>query len=877
MIEITPSPACTFRVARFHYRDTLQGLFTLELQVVTELGGPSTRELVGRELTLQLGGRGAEATTGGPVPAIRGIIRRAELDPGPADRAQLRYHLEVAPPHHVTTLRRNCRIFQNMSVPEIVAQVLGEYQSLPAPVMRLHDSYPAREYTTQYGESDQEFLWRLLADQGITTYFDHTANSVLVLTDRPASAGPESPAIDGAGRTGGGRALAGVEIGSSLQLGVTIHRDLDFTRPGYRIEGTQRSVDLHEHEDEMESYQFALGVESEGDGATARARRQLEASRARSHHVTVNGSFLLAAGARAQLTGHHRSELSERMIVVGATFGGMGDALETGSTSVSGSHGVHGRYECVPESIGYRPTPIAKPRLLGTHTALVVPSEPGQEIDVDPYLRVLLAFPWDRRELRHNTSRRVRVSQGWAGPNYGFVTIPRVGDEVLVEFLAGDPDQPVITGRLFNGMSPPPLQLPQERTRSVWRTRSTPGGEGYNELLFEDRAGQEFLSIRAERDHRTWVGHDASVEVRNNQSCAVAGDRTLGVEGAETTTIGGASRLAVGADRAESIEGSFHGFVRGSREELVLGRHSRTVEGTATEHVGGSSSLSVTDDRIVTVGRHHTLVVGARGEPGVASSSTFVHGQQTISATDGLVLSSDAAIAIVCGESRIELTPEKIILVSKTVEVRATDEVHAIAGDGPALHLTKVAELSGKEVKLYSDGASLELDSNASLNGSKVQLAKSSGSKSSYDANDAALETVELKVRATMPNGDGYGGKHYRLLVEGQRFEGTTAANGLVQATIPKAAKTAHLTVWTGSYPSGPTLVWQMAIGELPDISTPAGAAARLGNLGHAVGTTDDDPDTRAAIRDYQRHRGLPQTGQLDTATLGRLGEDHGS
>jgi type VI secretion system secreted protein VgrG len=201
--------------------------------------------------------------------------------------------------------------------------------------------------------------------------------------------------------------------------------------------------------------------------------------------------------------------------------------------------------ECTDAARPYRPARRPKPRIAGTQVAFVVGAG-KEEIDVDALGRVEVELRWDRRSLGSRTSRRVRVSQGWAGPGYGFVCLPRVGDEVLIEYLDGDPDQPLVVGRVHNAVSVSPLSLPEEKTVSVWQTRSSPGGDGYNQIRMDDAAGAELMSLRAQRDFRQEVLRNADVRVGVGQTTSVGGSAAASVGGDQSLKVGGTYAVSAG-------------------------------------------------------------------------------------------------------------------------------------------------------------------------------------------------------------------------------------------------------------------------------------------------------------------------------------------
>ncbi|WP_437977835.1 type VI secretion system tip protein TssI/VgrG [Sorangium sp. So ce295] len=252
-------------------------------------------------------------------------------------------------------------------------------------------------------------------------------------------------------------------------------------------------------------------------------------------------SFALGAGARFTVEGHPRADVNGQLLVIRSRC-----AVTEGADGRPARRNV---LVCVPAGDPWRPARRPKPRIFGTQTAFVVGNKAGvDEIDVDEHGRVKVEFRWDRRDLHEgNPTRFVRVSQGWAGLDYGFVMLPRVNEEVIIAYLDGDPDEPVVVGRLHNAWSVAPLKLPAEKTRSIWKSKTSPGGEGFNQIMMEDKKGEELLELHAHRDNLVTAGANQTVDVGGDQKVHVAGKREDHVEGAVkedydtslTTTIGG--------------------------------------------------------------------------------------------------------------------------------------------------------------------------------------------------------------------------------------------------------------------------------------------------------------------------------------------------
>lgn len=482
---------------------------------------------------------------------VKGIVRSVEQltsEPG----GQSHYRISIVPELWALTQNRTRRIFQEQDVIVTSVQVLSEgaatqeLQVLPTAMTEPHGAVPHR---TQYDESDYVFLRRIWLEEGFVPVLDRAPDP-----EREAGADvpvvrlyddttlipvevevPFEPLAQGAHASHGGLRAVSVERGAVAVPDRTATRDFDFLRPALLLEGgAVRRAGTFRHDTEI----FSFEVETPPGDLDVRARRLLEATQLATGTAILSTTATLLPGRAIKLTRH---PAGEPILVVTAV------ATTVRSLSSGEVHREH-RVEAVVRALRFRLHSPPRPRAEGVQSAIVV----GEgEIDVDENGSVLVRFPWDRRSEAERdskrSSRRVRVAHSWAGPGYGLITIPRVGEEVLVSFLDADPDAPVVTGRLYNGQNLSQLTLPDQRTQSCWRSRSSPGGELFNEILMEDLAGEELLSITAGRDFFTWVGRDWEGYVGRDHTMTVEGKSNVQVkQGAQTSVVGGARKHVVG-------------------------------------------------------------------------------------------------------------------------------------------------------------------------------------------------------------------------------------------------------------------------------------------------------------------------------------------
>jgi len=497
------------------------------------------------------------------------------------------YFIKIVPALWRTTLRRNNRIFQHLTIPDIVQKVLAEWQIEPE--LKLSETYPEHEYRVQYGETDFTFISRMLEEAGISYYFTHDPpKSKLVLTDQPTSAEarPALPFVDNPNQEAEKEFVTKVKLTQRVKPGRFTIRDFDFRKSlDYQLFGEARA----KTELAYEHYQYDPGAfwfepgqggdtpvaddkgfartnEKEGTG---RVIRELEAARRARRVVSFKTNVLdLSPGTLMTISPHPRGDISgKRLLSIYSTLEGapgdewtmMGEAL----------------YADTP----YRPKRrTARPRIRGVQSAVVV-GPPGEEIFVDEFGRVRVQFHWDREgKYDDNSSCWIRVSQNWAGAGYGFLSLPRVGQEVLVEFFEGDPDRPIVTGRVFNQTRQVLYKLPDDKTKSGWKTETYPGAGGFNELSFEDAKGREEVHVQAEKDYTELV--------KNNQSSSVLNNRTASVTSNDSWTVGGSQSFSVGINQSHTIGKA----------------QSNTICESRTSSIGGTDAIHAGDVLMMNVG-----------------------------------------------------------------------------------------------------------------------------------------------------------------------------------------------------------------------------------------------------------------------------------
>ncbi|APR86660.1 Rhs element Vgr protein [Minicystis rosea] len=626
-------------VRSFSIDQRMSGLFEVSVVAVSPDDDLDLDALLGSGAALRLG----SADAGASFRAWTGIVSHAEqVDIDAAHEAT--YYLRIVPALWRTTRRRNNRIFQHRSIPEIATSLLAEWGIEPIVELDLA-SFPRFEYRVQYGETDFAFLSRILEEAGIAYAFrdpdpaEEAAQTALVLgTDAHAGALREGgPLIYVPGKDvqHPPSSIWQVRFIEDVRAGRRTLRDYDFrSRPDFQLFAEARAqVSI---EDRFELYDYAPGaflVEPEGGRgarvderhAQALAARQLGAERQGKRSVSFRANVLdLAPGVVFAIAGHPRRELGDarRLLAVRQIIEGARD----GEWNITG--------HAVLADEPYRPALVTpRPRIHGVQSALVV-GPAGEEIHTDELGRVRVQFHWDREGKRdQNSSCFVRVSQAWAGRGFGVEAIPRVGDEVLVGFFEGDPDQPVVVGRVHNSAARVPLALPAQKTRTTWRTESTPGGGGWNEITFEDQKGKELVYVQAERDlerlvkqHETvTIGASLETSIGTTETRAIGADQTVRIGGSRTSEVKGSETLAVGESFRLDLGGGAAGaaITRDKRIVFTTGEASIVLDGPniyfdaqAAVHLKGGDVVAIAGAEVhVDGGPNVYLNAGSAGAP----------------------------------------------------------------------------------------------------------------------------------------------------------------------------------------------------------------------------------------------------------------------
>jgi len=579
----TPLGANALGLRSVTVQEHLSRLFQIEAQLLSEDAKVDFDRVVGHNVTirLQLDSKTARY--------FNGFVSRFVQEGTSEGYAQ--YRATVVPWLWFLTRAADCRIFQDKTVPEIIEEVFKAH-GFADYKLSLSTTYPKREYCVQYRETDFNFVSRLMEQEGIYYFFEHeNGKHTLVLADSPSAHNP-FPNYDkiefqefekGAARR---EVITDWILDKELQPVAYALSDFDFTKPKTSLRAVASVTRQHGAAHfEVFDYPGEYVETSEGERLANARLEELQ-----TQHETLRGRSRargLAAGCLFTLTGHPRADQNREYLITGVTL-----EADAGEFASGGAKGGEEFFTCgftaIPKDQTFRaPRLTPKPVVQGPQTAIVVgPS--GEEIYTDKYGRVKVKFHWDRDpKADQSSSCWIRVAQVWAGKKWGAIYTPRVGQEVIVEFLEGDPDQPIITGRVYNAEAMPPYELPARATVSTLKSNSSKGGQGFNEIRFEDKKGQEQLFIHAERNLDTrvkkesfeWVGDKRHLIVEKDQLDHVKGKRDVRVEGDEALQVDGNAHLTIKGARAIEVGGKLSLTVKGDVAEAFQAAHSEQTSG----------------------------------------------------------------------------------------------------------------------------------------------------------------------------------------------------------------------------------------------------------------------------------------------------------
>lgn len=622
--EIRIATAAALDVREANITEGANMLTDIRVLAVSQRSDIDLAEVIGEEASFRM----TVNTPGGPATRKwTGVCRDIELVRAETSGLTT-YEIHIAPTLWLATQRRNHRIFQHKSELEIALEILRHWNVEPE--VRLDaESYKKRKYRVQYAESDYDFVCRMLEQAGITFLLhERDGKQRLVLCDAPERADKRSQPLTFVDTPSLGGQLKLHATGLSLGRRVRPHRytmrDHDYRRPArYPLlssaaVSSQRNNPLLK---KMERFHYVPGAflfRTEANNPTPHAddrgaartdereakrlaENRLAAKRAEARRLAFStNAHDVTPGTVLSISGHPHPELhgSAAWLVLSTQLQVLDDPAQ-------GEQEVELYVEAVSASAAYRPPLRTKrPRVEGVESATVVGPK-GEEIHTDEFGRVRVHFHWDRESrFDERSSCWIHVSQPWGGAGFGGTNLPRVGQEVLVSFLGGDPDRPIVVGRVYTNLQKTPYALPANKTRSGWRSCSSPHTGGYNEIMFEDAAGREVFSMQAERDRQTLVKRDDTTEIGRDRKITVKRHDTESVMGRQSVTVKEKRQVRVLADHDHYVKKTYRSDVKNRYETAIeeWNASAKTIHVTAGDKLQlmvGDSTIIMTPDFIV--------------------------------------------------------------------------------------------------------------------------------------------------------------------------------------------------------------------------------------------------------------------------------------
>ncbi|UBO72986.1 type VI secretion system Vgr family protein [Aeromonas rivuli] len=549
-VKVGAPPETTFVVASFKLNESLSAPFELLIEVASPLSDVAFADVLEQPCELLVWYHGELQRR------VCGVV--GEFMQGDSGFRRTRYQLVVRPALWRLGLRRNARIFQAQKPDEILSILLQEH-GITDYAFALKNEHAQREYCVQYRESDLDFVNRLAAEEGIFYFFEFEQGKHRIVFADDAAVLLQGPALFfnlGNRSLEQGAYIRQFSYRESVRPAAVELKDYHFQTPAYSLSHQAIGSALAHQRDTYQHFDYPGRFKQDGSGKAFTGYR-LDALRNDAAISTGQSNCAaLLPGQRFSLSEHPNVALNIDWQVVSVSHEGtQPQALEEeggdGATTITNAFSV------VKAQQTWRPAIPHKPMVDGPQIAFVVGPD-GEEIYCDEHGRVKLQFPWDRYGSSNDMSSCwVRVSQGWAGGQYGMMAIPRIGHEVIVSFLEGDPDQPIVTGRTFHATNRPPYELPANKTRTVLRTE-THQGEGFNELRFEDQASQEEIYIHGQKDLNVLTQNDAVWHIKRDQHSDIDNERVTRIKANDHLSVDGEKRDHIKADYSLTVDASLH-------------------------------------------------------------------------------------------------------------------------------------------------------------------------------------------------------------------------------------------------------------------------------------------------------------------------------
>lgn len=721
-------PGGDFHVYRVRFMEEINGCFDLDLDLITEELSADTDEFLGAAMQLDI-------CRGEHIRTVYGIISAVDYIGRSEDN--LYVNVRVVPAFHLLGQQTHSRIFQEMSVQDILSEVLGEelgqYSRTFDAGTQSRGTTP-RDYCVQYRESDFDFCVRLMEEEGISYHFVHNddeGHEVLTLRYENEDY-TEIFNVDGTAvvpivvnrpELGDRESIRNLDFIQSMTTTKSMRRDYDFETPLELYDAEK------EGEDPPKGYSRRIYRHMRRrfvNDIDERNQDHLEAAQVRGKVGRGSGNVTgFSAGMVFELERHIRGDLETQFLITRVVHQGDVPAELWSSGGGSGLDGPQYRnsFECIPLDVPMRPRQITpKPRVYGPETAIVTgPS--GEEIHVDEHGRIKVQFHWEEEATYDDTSSCwIRVRQQWSGPGWGFQFIPRIGQEVLVEFLAGNPDRPIVSGTVYNGDNSYPYPMPGSKTQSGIKTDSV-SGDGSNELRFEDQSGSEEVYIHCQKDFTIATENDKNQTTGHDETLAIGNDRTKEVGNDETITVGNDETITVHGKHTETIVKDMKLTVQANRSVTIVKDHDETITGAFSQSVSKTKKVTVMLKSDEVVGAMKSVKVGGLYSEQVGAS-------RSITAVGAMSFTAGASAKFQCARGATVKAQKNLTLEGGVdTKMSSAKKMNIEAGDNMVIVCKKKATINAKDQLTVHVGKAkiiLKKNGNISIDGKKIDI-KGSG------------------------------------------------------------------------------------------------------------------------------------------------------
>jgi type VI secretion system secreted protein VgrG len=699
--ESDGAPEVAWRVLALNHSEGLSRCYAATVELATEDLGAEPEALLGKDCRVVFERESLRRR-------LCGIV--SEVERRGSKAGNLLTRVTVVPALWASAQRTNHLVFQHQNVVEILSTLLSkalEPYHRTVNLDKLRDNparaYPPREYCIQFAESDLKFALRLMQEEGIAFYFDHSGDrEEMVLVDANEPYLPITTADDAPLKILGPEAdsaryesLRTFDLKTRMQPTKVVLRDFGFTRivPSMGAEaggtdGNQMTREIFEYPAAPTQFSYDRIRGYTEDDLQAQATLRTEVYRAGERVFSGTGNVTgLTPGQTFEVTGHGNAAFDGKYLITEVQHTGFAPE-ETTDDAGEPPNGRQARYQnrftCIPADVVFRPErTLQRPKISSVLTATVVGPQ-GQEIHADEHGRVRVQFHWDRvGAMDEKSSCFVRVKQSWAGPGFGFQFIPRIGMEVVVDFIEGNPDRPIVTGCVYNTNNPAPYPPDETSTKSYIRTNSSPGGEGYNELRFEDAKGHEEVYFQAEKDFNELVKHNHVANIQANETKTVGVDQTLTVKANRTKTVKKDETITVEKNRKTTVVENDASVIQGTRTVTVMKKD--------TEHFDDERETTVVKDEKLTVNAGRLTNI-TKDDQKMVKGSVLTEAKEKVAVIAGKDLwlnQSGNSLKMLPDGTTVDTSSGRLVLTNSSgqikmdtniIEVAAMDELHLKCG-----------------------------------------------------------------------------------------------------------------------------------------------------------------------------------------------------